>query len=219
MFFPFFFTMLWATLISAETICEPTLPGQMPTLASCDIALRKLEDYLIRCPEGRILVGPIASEHGIRLPLYFTGFSPVPPIPHYRCVLRVIWQRRQERQPVASFDFLKASDIQQAAFRIRDQCVKGSESRNSQLGREWILPREWVLVSLGSARLTAGLDGNATNADNRMTSVVWGDGTNESLNSSTFEQVGTCSDASELRQNGTAPHIVNDSPLDTPQTA
>lgn len=219
MFFLFFFTVLWATLTSAETICEPSLPSKMPTLASCDIALRDLEDYLIRCPRGKLIVGPTASKHGIHLPIYFIDSSIFPPIPLYRCVIKVVWQPKQERRPVADFDILKAGDIQQAAFRIRDQCVKGHESRNPQLGIEWMLPREWVLVQFGSAIPTAGLDGNSTNADNRMTSVVWGDGTNQTLDSSTFEQVWTCGDASGLPQNGTAPDVVHGSELDTPQTA
>jgi hypothetical protein len=82
-----------------------------------------------------------------------------------------------------------------------------------------MLPREWVLVRFGSAIPTAGLNGNSTNADNRTTSVLWGDGTSETLDSSTFEQVGTYGDASELPRNGTAQDIVNNSPLVTPQTA
>ncbi|KAL2048020.1 hypothetical protein ABVK25_011116 [Lepraria finkii] len=128
----------------------------MHTLSSCDATLLKLETYISTCDSEKVTTGPTAG--GIRLPLYYVDDDLSPSVPRSRCVIQVLWHPRSGRRPpVASFDIFKPQEIQQAAIRVRDQCVKGNQFHGPQVGKEWILTRQWVLVLLGTALVGEGL--------------------------------------------------------------
>ena len=159
-FFFFFFLffllpLLYIAFSSAETICQPAPSGQVPTLSSCDATLLKLETYISTCGSEKVTVGPTAG--GIRLPLYYVDDDLSPFVPRSRCMIQVLWHPRSgQRPPVASFDIFRPQEIQQAAIRVRDQCVKGNQFHGPQLGKEWILTRQWVLVLFGTAFVGRG---------------------------------------------------------------
>ena len=176
----------------------------MPTLSSCDATLLKLETYISTCGSEKVTIGPTAG--GIRLPLYYVDDDLSPFVPRTRCVIQVLWHPRSgQRPPVASFDIFRPQEIQQAAIRVRDQCVKGNQFHGPQLGKEWILTRQWVLVLFGTALVGGGVSGNGT------MSVVWADGTNRTVNASVFGNSIGCGSSKGLLGNGLGLNIENDS--------
>ena len=209
------FPLLWGILSSAETICVPaSFSGHMPALSSCDAALVKLEDLIVRCGNEKVIVGPTASgAHYIRLPLYYVDDAPSPGTS--RCVVQVTWQPRPRiRPPVASFDIFYPSVIQRTAFRIRDQCVQGNRFHGPQLGKEWIEPHQWVLVQFGSASVINETTGNFSDAASGNFSVMWADGTNQTVTDLMFGQTeGSGILSPSVFQNGAGLNVENDSEL------
>ena len=121
-------------------------------------------------------------------------------------MIQVLWHPRSgQRPPVASFDIFRPQEIQQAAIRVRDQCVKGNQFHGPQLGKEWILTRQWVLVLFGTALVGGRVSENGT------MSVVWADGTNQTVNASVLGNSIGCGSSKGLLGNGLGLNIENDS--------
>ena len=133
--------LVWAVLSSAETFCESA--ATVPPLASCDRVLTVLEHFVSEAGDHERTFGPSESKSTISLPIGFAdrmhdgeGGS---------CFIALLWSPRSGSpsppRPPYDFDHFRAMEVQRAAFRIRDTCVKVGK-----LGEEWIEPRQWVQV-------------------------------------------------------------------------
>ena len=193
----FFSVCLLCTIASAEVVCCPDVPPPLlPSVASCDYAIRRLEHTLQEKGSGSITFSPLGSgTDGVALPAMFPGIGPgyVPMTPVW-CVILIIWQPRPNVQlPRHDFDIFPFSRILQAANSIRDFCLIRRRGHTPQLGREWIMPNQWVNVQFGGI-WGPGVDTMGGNRSNGIEMVGSGnltvsllDGTNMTFPSSILD--------------------------------
>lgn len=145
---------LCSTFITAEVVCNPTLaPQWVPSLGSCNYAIRELEIFGAQCGSLPLIWTAIPGGAGaVRLPLMFTGQGPdyTPPTRIW-CIVMVLWQPRPDSPvpPPTLSDLFPFTAVLHAARNIRDVCLSGWPWSRPTLGRQWIMPNEWVDVQLG----------------------------------------------------------------------
>lgn len=105
------------------------------------------------------------------------------------CVILILWQTRPNvHAPQDEFDVFPFSKILHAANAIRDRCLLRRRGHTPQIGREWILPHQWIDVQVGGiwGPNVGKLKGNAS--DNVLgagdLTVFLADGTNMTISSS-----------------------------------
>ena len=112
------------------------------------------------------------------------------------CVISILWQPKLgARPPLAEIDLFPFSKILDAAYDIKDQCIKSSEQYHPRLGRAWIGPHSWVDVQFGSVLGPRGLAVNASDVGSSGLTVRWADGSNQNVTSSMLGQIGGCGPA------------------------
>ena len=186
-------TFAWA-ITSAEFICNPRVPPPLlPSVASCDYAIRRLEHTDQQRGSGDIIFSPIATEpHGISLPATFLGVGPgYTPVTPVWCIILILWQPRPSAQvPQETFDVFSFSKILQAANSIRDRCLIRRRGHTPQIGREWVAPHQWVDVQFGGiwgpeiTMLKANASNNVLRAGHLTVYIA--DGTNMTISTSSI---------------------------------
>ncbi|MCJ1450815.1 hypothetical protein MMC28_001149 [Mycoblastus sanguinarius] len=168
----------------------------LPQLASCNYALHRLELANQACGPENAIFGPVAyGPRGISLPATFIGagtdYTPITPI---WCAILILWQPRPTVQPPSpsALDVFPFSQILQAAYRIRDQCLLGTRERAPQIGREWIEPHQWVDVQYAGVYGVEELRRNWSDAALRgeKMKLSLSDGTNQTVFSSVPQWIG-----------------------------
>ena len=188
MYLSLILTLFWATVLSrAETICDDDTPI-VPTVDSCERALGHMEDFINKCGQRARFFGPTPVNDGlVSLPQSFIDpFSTVRP----RCCITILWDPRPGFQPPAeNYDTLKPIKLQQAAFRVRDDCVKlpryGTLRR---LGHEWIQPNQWVKVQFAAAFDNNQHLDTLEDVESGTMTMVLANGTNITVPSSMFNR-------------------------------
>ena len=92
--FPIALLTLFATLCTAEVICNPRVPPNLiPPLQSCDYAIRRLEVVQQGCGPDPIVFSPTAAGPNVlSLPAIYVGAGPgyTPPTPVW-CAIMILW--------------------------------------------------------------------------------------------------------------------------------
>ncbi len=171
------FLPLWAVLSSAQTHCRSS--ATVPSLASCDRALIKLEDFVQNMGDGQRTFGP-SDSRDITLPIAF--IDPVYGAGDGRCFINIFWDPRpgfpSPHLPPADFDHFRPFQLQRAAFRIRDTCLQiHTPGQVSKVGFEWIEPHQWVQVQIGIVFGNGGDSSNAAGIDGDL-AIGTANGTN-----------------------------------------
>ena len=183
-------------LVSANVYCSTLIPPYaVPSLESCDSALDALEQENARCGPGNVIFSPTLSPgvRILRLPAVYVDSKQLPPASDLRCAISILWQPRPGARPaITSLDPLPFQKIINAAYSIRDHCIKSSAQYHPRLGRAWIGPHDWVDVQFGSVLGPRGLAANASDVGSRGLTVRLANGTNQTVASSMLGQIGDC---------------------------
>ena len=182
------------SLVSAYVSCSTLIPPYaVPPLESCDAALRALEQKNTQCGPGNVVFSPAASGARVqRLPAVYIG-SEQAPTTDLICVISILWQPKPGVRPsLTSVDLFPFSNILDAAYNIRNWCIKSSEVYHPRLGRAWIGPHNWVDVQFGSVLGPRGLAINASDVGSGGLTVRWANGSNQTVTSSMLGQVENC---------------------------
>ncbi|CAD6590900.1 MAG: hypothetical protein ASARMPRED_005098 [Alectoria sarmentosa] len=201
--FPIALLTLFATLCTAEVICNPRVPPNLiPPLQSCDYAIRRLEVVQQGCGPDPIVFSPTAAGPNVlSLPAIYVGAGPgyTPPTPVW-CAIMILWQPRPQARPALDGrDVFRFSKILGAANGVLDRCLRARPGSRSMIGREWVEPNQWVEVQFGGVfgpeavrgqGNFSGDDGVGFGGEELM--VMLADGTNVSVVPSAFNEVRGC---------------------------
>ena len=174
-----FFTSLlvWVVLSSAVTYCRSS--ATVPTLASCDRALVNFETFVQRFGDGEKTFGYSDSSDFI-LPIVFV--DPEHNAGDGRCSIILFWDPKPRfPSPPEGFDRFRSSKLLRAVFRIRDRCLQiNRPGQVSRGGYEWIEPRQWVRVEIGTCFGNGCYSSNATGIDGDLV-IGTANGTNMTI--------------------------------------
>ena len=171
---------------TAETICNPDDPPPLvPSVGSCNYAISRLEALCQRCGSLPLIwTGIPAGPGAVNLPLTILGQGPdYQPPTRVWCTLLILWQPRPNSRvpPPTLADFFPINRVLYAAKNIRNMCLMDSPWSLPRLGREWILPNQWVDVQLGYV-VAPSYGGHG----DRVT-VHMADGSNQTVNAHPLE--------------------------------
>ena len=155
--------MSWALLLvvhvcsiiaKADVICNTQLPPSfLPSLGSCQYAIKRLEAINAQCGASPVIWTAQPGGLGaFRLPLMFVGQGPdYNPPSRIWCSILILWQPRtgSSTPPPTLADIFPFSSVLYAARRIKNICLIDRPGSPPGLGREWILPNEWIDVQIG----------------------------------------------------------------------
>ena len=182
-------------LVSANVYCSTLIPPYaVPPLESCDSALDALEKENARCGPGNVIFSPTSSgARVLRLPAVYVDSEQRPPTSDLLCAISILWQPKPGARPaIMSLDLFPFQKIVNAAYDIRDHCIKSSAQYHPRLGRAWIGPHDWVDVQFGSVLGPRGLAANPSDVGSGGLTVRLADGTNQTVTSSMLGQIGGC---------------------------
>ena len=174
---------LCSIIAKADVICNRQLPPSfLPSLGSCQYAIKRLEAINAQCGASPVIWTAQPGGFGaFRLPLMFVGQGPdYTPPSRIWCSVLVLWQPRTgaPMPPPTLTDVFPFSSVLYAARRIVNICLVDRPRSPPGLGREWIMPNEWVDVQTGIILNTAHLQEyhHLPSPEDRSTSVLLADG-------------------------------------------
>ena len=140
----FLLTLLLVSTVSAEVNCTGDRPRNVPSTASCDIALQHLARYLLPCLGKEIVkVGEYGGAPAdIRLPAIFADKT-IYPQPTAQCMIEFFWDG-----PDNDYESIQPSMLQTFTTGMIKQCVAASPPRLAQ-GR--IEPSRQIFVKFEAA--------------------------------------------------------------------
>lgn len=184
----------FSSLVSASVHCSTLIPPHaVPSLESCDAALQALERTNAQCGPDKVVFSPTATgARVVRLPAVYIG-SEQAPTTDLICVISILWQPKPgARRSLTSVDLFPFGNILDAAYNIRNWCIRSSAHYYPRLGRAWIGPHNWVDVQFGSVLGPRGLAINASDVGGGGLTVRWADGSIQNVTSSMLGQSGGC---------------------------
>ena len=128
MVFCFLLTLLLVSTVSAEINCTGDRPRNVPSIASCDIALQHLARYLLPClGKETVKVGQYGSALAdVRLPAIFADKTAyLQPTP--ACMVEFFWDG-----PDNEYESIQPSMLQTFATSMKKQCIAASPPRVAQ---------------------------------------------------------------------------------------
>ncbi|KAL2043088.1 hypothetical protein N7G274_004148 [Stereocaulon virgatum] len=143
-------TALAANPIAPETKCYRAV-SNLPTPASCDVALDNLQNFLLPYFRQETVKVGASRTSDIKLYKAFADDRPGLPPRTLRCSIIVSWDpdfpAAQKPAPVSpnAWDVLYPNQLLSAAQRIRDKCIAG---RPPQYGSERIVPHKWINLNI-----------------------------------------------------------------------
>ena len=181
---------LWSRLSTAEVFCNNLWPQHyLPSMSSCNFAIARLVTLSNQCGHQPVIWSGLPSGPGaVRLPLTIVGQGAgyTPPTNNW-CTVLVLWQPRPGTRlpPPTLTDFFPLDFVVNAARQIRDQCLAEWPWAVPSLGRQWILPNEWVDVQLGvvfgPGQRILNVPVNGSVFDDEMVTVHTADGSNRTI--------------------------------------
>ena len=138
----FLITLLLVGTVSAEVNCTGSRPQNVPSIASCDIALQHLARYLLPCLGKETVKVGQRSAFDIRLPAIFadkTAYAQSTP----HCMVEFFWDG-----PVNEYESIQPGMLQSFATGMKTQCIAASPPQFAQ-GR--IEPSRRIFVKFEAA--------------------------------------------------------------------
>ena len=122
----FLLTLLLVSTVSAEVNCTEHRPQNIPSIASCDIALQHLARYLFPCLGRETVKVGQRSTFDIRLPAIFADKTAYPQ-PTPQCMIEFFWDG-----PVNDYESIQPGMLQAFATGMKNQCIAASPPQFAQ---------------------------------------------------------------------------------------
>lgn len=138
----FLLTLLLISTVSAEINCTDSRPQNIPSIASCNIALQHLARYLLPCLGKETVKVGQRTALDITLPAIFadkTAYSQPTP----QCMIEFFWDG-----PVNEYESIQPGMLQTFVTGMKNQCIAASPPQIAQ-GR--IEPSRRIYVKFEAA--------------------------------------------------------------------
>ena len=122
----FVLPLLLVSSVSAEVNCTGGRPQNIPSIASCDIALQHLARYLLPCLGRESVKVGQRSAFDIRLPAIFADRT-VYAQPTPQCMIEFFWDG-----PVNEYESVQPGMLQTFATGMKNQCLAASPPQFAQ---------------------------------------------------------------------------------------